>query len=408
MAGESNVKFINASGSDFVGMYVGLGQQRVKELFNLARKNTPCIVFIDEIDSIGKNRNNSKQFTHSEHSTTLNQLLVQMDGFVSSDNILVIGATNMKESLDPALIRSGRFDRNIVFDLPNMYERKQLFELYMGSKIIDENILSNKEKTINKLSKLTAGLSGADICNIVNQGVINSLADLDKESDKVSDKVSDKKSDKNKYTHYVKMDHITKAIDEIVVGFEKKERLMSSDEKCIVSYHEAGHCLLAYLLKGCSNPIKVSIIPRGDAALGFSQSEPNDRKLWKKSELNDRLCMIYGGRIAEEIIFGSDSITTGASDDIEKATKIAYSMITKYGFDDDISQINYGENSSQQTQYLIDTKVKEILSDAYNRGKKILSDNKNYLEKIAQHLLENEILYASDIEKIMPNLADTI
>ena len=472
LAGESKVNFISASGSDFVGMYVGLGQQRVKQIFNLAKKNTPCIIFIDEIDSIGKNRNNSKQVTHVEHSTTLNQLLVQMDGFVSSENIIIIGATNMKDTLDPALLRSGRFDRNIVFDLPNINERKQLFELYMKPIVLHEDIKSSWEKTISDLSKLCAGLSGADIANIVNQSVINSLgrqhsifkqSNLIESDIKSENRRSNTKSDtKTKLTKLtktksdteltksdtklieltkltkltkliktklyeqisepisepiskpiisesisepisVKIEDIMKAIDEIIVGFEKRERLMSLDEKRIVSYHEAGHCLLAYLLEGCSNPIKVSIVPRGDAALGFSQSESDDRKLWKKSELIDRLCMIYGGRIAEEIKFDSKSITTGASDDIEKATKLAYSMVTKYGFYEEIGQINYGDNLSQQTQHLIDTKVKDILSHAYNRGKDILKRNNHYLEKIAHHLLEKEILYASDLEKIMNN-----
>jgi ATP-dependent metalloprotease FtsH len=398
LAGESNVAFINASGSDFSGMFVGQGQQRVKQLFNLARKNAPCIVFIDEIDSVGKNRNNTKNLSHSEHSTTLNQLLVQMDGFVSSDNVIIIGATNMKDSLDPALLRSGRFDRNIVFDLPNLNERKELFELYMKPIILDQTILSDKTNIINELSKLTSGLSGADIANIINQSTINSLVDTK------TDTQTDTKTD----TKTVKIQHIMKAIDEIIVGFEKKERLMSSEEKKIVSYHEAGHCLLSYLLKGCTKPIKVSIVPRGDAALGFSQSESDDRKLWKKSELFDRLCMIYGGRIAEEIIFSSESITTGASDDIEKATKLAYSMVTKYGFDDKIGKINYGDNLSQKTQYLIDAKVKKILSEAYDRGKDILERNKDYLEMIAHRLLEKEILYASDLEEIMPELASSI
>jgi cell division protease FtsH len=201
------------------------------------------------------------------------------------------------------------------------------------------------------------------------------------------------------------MKNIMKAIDEIIVGFEKKERLMSLEEKKIVSYHEAGHCLLAYVLKACANPIKVSIIPRGDAALGFSQQEEIDKKLWKKTELIDRLCVIYGGRIAEEITF--DSITTGAYDDIEKATKLAYSMVTKYGFYDQIGTINLDDSMSEQTRHLVDQKVREVISETYSRAKQILIMHKDYLEIIANHLFENEILYASDLEILLPNIANT-
>jgi ATP-dependent Zn protease len=304
--------------------------------------------------------------------------------------------------------------------LPNVDERKKLFELYTKSIVLDKTILDNKTETINKLSKLTAGLSGADIANIVNQSIINSLGYVESESVAVSKTESvavsniesvavtntNTESDQLKC---VKMNHIMKAIDEVIVGFEKRERLMSLEEKKIVSYHEAGHCLLSYMLKNCLNPIKVSIIPVGDSALGFSQSEPDDRKLWKKSELMDRLCVIYGGRIAEEITFGS--ITTGAYDDIEKATKLANSMVTKYGFFDDVGLISFDEsnkNISKQSQIIIDNKIKEILNDAYLRGKDILLKNQESLNNIANYLFENEVIYGTDLEKLAPGLENSI
>lgn len=379
IAGEAKTSFINISGSDFIDKYVGVGAKRIKKLFEHARKNAPCIIFIDEIDSIGKTRNNSNSDCN-EYSQTINKLLCEMDGFNENDNILVIAATNMKQILDPALTRSGRFDRNIVFDIPNIEERKKLFRLYLNKIKISKDIQKNFNKTCSKLAKITSGLSAADIANVVNQSIIIHL--------------------KNKETGTT-FKNLEQAIEEILVGVKKKERLMTKEEKNIVAHHEAGHALVAYLLKNTTPPIKVSIIPRGEAALGYAQQELNDKKLYSKDELYDKMCVLLGGRIAEEIIF--NKITTGAYDDIEKLTKIALDIVSKYGMSE-IGIINYDFNDtyiSDTIKLQIDTEMRLLIKKMYDITKELLLKHKNELIKIANHLLKKEVLLKDEIKNLI-------
>jgi len=380
IAGEAETSFINISGSDFIEKYVGVGAKRIKKLFELARKNSPCIIFIDEIDSIGKKRN-SVNSEGQEYSQTINKLLCEMDGFNENDNILIIAATNMKQILDPALTRSGRFDRNIVFDIPNIDERKKLFKLYLNKIKISKDIEKNFNKTCSKLAKITSGLSAADIANVVNQSIIIHL-----------------KNNKETGTTFKNLEQ---AIEEILVGVKKKERLMTKEEKNIVAHHEAGHALVAYLLKNTTPPIKVSIIPRGEAALGYAQQELNDKKLYSKDELYDKMCVLLGGRIAEEIIF--NKITTGAYDDIEKLTKLSLDIVSKYGMSE-IGIINYDFNDtyiSDTIKLQIDTEMRLLIKKMYDITKELLLKNKNELIKIANHLLKKEVLLKDEIKNLI-------
>jgi len=380
IAGEAETSFINISGSDFIEKYVGVGAKRIKKLFELARKNSPCIIFIDEIDSIGKKRN-SVNSEGQEYSQTINKLLCEMDGFNENDNILIIAATNMKQILDPALTRSGRFDRNIVFDIPNIDERKKLFKLYLNKIKISKDIEKNFIKTCSKLAKITSGLSAADIANVVNQSIIIHL-----------------KNNKETGTTFKNLEQ---AIEEILVGVKKKERLMTKEEKNIVAHHEAGHALVAYLLKNTTPPIKVSIIPRGEAALGYAQQELNDKKLYSKDELYDKMCVLLGGRIAEEIIF--NKITTGAYDDIEKLTKLSLDIVSKYGMSE-IGIINYDFNDtyiSDTIKLQIDTEMRLLIKKMYDITKELLLKNKNELIKIANHLLKKEVLLKDEIKNLI-------
>lgn len=379
IAGESGVSFIHCSGSDFNDRFIGMGSNRVGQLFKLARDNSPSIIFIDEIDSIGASRDNHSGSISHEHNVTLNKLLVEMDGFSDNDNILVIASTNRHKSLDDALTRSGRFDRKIVIDLPNVNERKGIFMLYL------ERITLKKEEIndiATKMSKKTSGVSGADISNICNQAAILAV-----------------REDKEK----VEWIHLEKAIDDILIGIEKRSRMMTDKEKNIVAHHEAGHALLGYLLEDCSPPIKVSIIPRGVDALGFSQQEPEEKKLYNKEELLSKISVLLAGRAAEEIIFGQ--ITTGAADDIEKVTQLVYAMITNYGLNKKIGLLSYEKsrqyNIGQNKLDEIETEMKRITDEIYDWTLKIIEQNKNKIEILAVSLLENEILLGEDIERLI-------
>jgi AFG3 family protein len=377
IAGESNVSFIHCSGSDFNDRFIGMGSNRVGQLFKLARDNSPSIIFIDEIDSIGASREGYSNGVSHEHNVTLNKLLVEMDGFSDNENILVIASTNRHKSLDSALTRSGRFDRKLVIDLPNIAERQEIFNLYLD-KIPIEDI----DDFSLKLAKKTSGVSGADVSNICNQAAILAVRE---EKD------------------FVEWNHLERAIDDILIGIEKRSRMMTDQEKKIVAHHEAGHALMGYLLKDCSPPIKVSIIPRGVDALGFSQQEPEEKKLYNKDELLSKVSVLYGGRAAENIIF--DSVTTGASDDIEKATDILYSMITTYGLNDEMPLLNYSK--SRQTnigidkQNIIENQMTDKSNKIYQWTKDILDSNKELIIKLATSLLENEVLLGEDISELI-------
>jgi AFG3 family protein len=390
LASEAGIDLLQTSGSEFVEIYVGVGAARIRKLFENARSKKNCIIFIDEIDAVGRKRSDLNR-DNSERDNTLNQLLVEMDGFNASSNIIVFAATNIVKTLDPALLRSGRFDKKVIFDSPNVDEREKMFELYLNS------ININKSVDKRDLAKRSAGLTGADIANVSNQAKILAIR-----------RITESKTNKNGKIVLTTED-INKAIDEVMIGMEKRERQMTDEEKNIVSHHEAGHALMGYLLKNSSPPIKVSIIPRGEAALGFSQPEPRDKKLYKYVDLYDQICVFLGGRVAEEVIFGS--ITTGASDDIERLTRIAYGMVVRYGMVEELGAVNYTDVAkiSSEVRAKIDTKVKEIVNSAYNRTRQILQDHKENIEKLGKKLLETETLLLKDIEELIdPKLRDSI
>jgi len=379
IAGESGVSFIHCSGSDFNDRFIGMGSNRVGQLFKLARDNSPSIIFIDEIDSIGAARDNYGGGISHEHNVTLNKLLVEMDGFADNENILVIASTNRHKSLDDALTRSGRFDRKIVIDLPNANERKEIFKLYLDRISVNKD---NKGDFAYKMSKKTSGVSGADISNICNQAAILAVRE-EKE--------------------VIEWIHLEKAIDDIIIGIEKRSRMMTEKERNIVAHHEAGHALLGYLLEDCSPPIKVSIIPRGVDALGFSQQEPEEKKLYNKEELLSKVSVLLGGRAAEEVMFGK--ITTGAADDIEKVTQLVYSMITNYGLNEKIGLLSYEKsrqyNIGQNKLDDIENEMKNITDNIYNWTKEIISKHEDKIRKLAESLLSEEILLGEDIEELI-------
>ena len=383
IAGESGVHFLSISGSDFNELYVGSGSNRVKELFDKARKLQPCIIFIDEIDGVG-----SKRFTfnsHRENDVTLNKLLVEMDGFESNENILIIGATNNSKNLDPALTRSGRFDKKIVMDFPNYEERRDICELYFNK--VKFNLQDNeKEIFINKLSKQTTGCTGADIKNIINQSAIIAV------------------KNKNKS---VTIHDVENAIDDVIIGSKVYSRKLSQKEKEIVAHHEAGHAFMSYILKNMTPPIKVSIVPRGEAALGFSQQEPDENKLYTEQYLVEIICVLYGGRVSEKVFF--DDVTTGAYDDIERATEIAHKIVTKYGFNKKIglNNIYLQKNEEKHNTYsddltkTVDEEINKLLNNCYKKTLSIISKNKDKVKKIAVELLEKETIAKDDIEFLM-------
>jgi ATP-dependent Zn protease len=452
LAGESGVTFIPISGSDFLDPYVGGGVKKIQSLFNVARKNTPSIVFIDEIDSIGKKRSSGLS-EHGEYGRTLNKLLTEIDGFSKEDEILVIAATNMPNSLDKALTRSGRFDRKIIFDPPNIKERQELFKLYMSKIKLNKELEDNIDKYTDRLAKMTAGMSGADIANIVNHAIGMSLkksklnTDNKKEDKKLNiEFVYDKSIDKEEFRKFLlealddetknnivvkpkdnednqetnddedtnddgaTYEDIKKAIDEITVGMEKRERTLTEKERNFVAHHEAGHSLTSYLIEQTESPIKTSIVPRGIGALGYSQQEPVDKKLYTKAELFGRICVCMGGRVAEKIMFNHTS--TGASNDLEQATRIAYSMITHYGMGKELGPISteldtnnpYKNLISNQTHQLIDKEAKTILLQAEELTITLLNDNIESLKKMANYLLENEIMDQDELRNIVPNI----
>lgn len=378
IASQANVSFISVTGSDFHEMFVGVGATRMKSLFATARKNSPCIIFIDEIDSLGMKRTNNVY--NSEGNSVLNKLLTEMDGFGNNENIIIIAATNRPDTLDEALMRSGRFDRKLIFDKPNVNERKELYKLYLKGKKISADL---SDELILELSKHSASLTGADIKNVCNQSGIVCLRENNESID---------------YTH------LNKAIDELLVGNEKKERLMSKEEKERVAWHEAGHCLLGCLLKYSEPPIKVSIIPRGIAALGYSMQEPSDKKLHLEYEIYSKIMVLFGGRIAENLKYGS--ISTGAYDDYEKATALAKMVVTKYCFNTMLSiDLDEGANNrliiGEKQKNEIYTNINRILKLLYKQSEKIIEDNRVLLDSIAEKLLEKEEILKSEIEELI-------
>jgi len=370
-----DIPLITASGSEFIEKYVGVGAKRVRDLFAKAKGKKKCIIFIDEIDAVGQRRDKSD---NSERASTVNQLLTEMDGFEEKDNVIVFAATNLIKTLDPALIRSGRFDKKVYFDLPNNNEREQLCELYLK----DMKLPSNLNYTI--LSERTAGLSGADIANIANQAKIHAIQN-------------------NNTDNTLKEEDIQCAIDEVMIGREKRERMMSKEERERVSYHEAGHCLMGFILKHTEQPVKVSIVPRGEAALGYSQQKPSNKKLMTREEILCRISVLLGGRSAEKIIYGN--VSTGASDDIEKVSTLITNYTNCWGMNETIGPLNPDVmgNIGKQLNNDIMTRCKDIIEDIENQTIKILKKYKQHMEIIAKDLLENETIEYDRIKNLISN-----
>ena len=382
VAGEAKVPFFSLSGSDFVEMFVGVGASRVRDLFKMAKSKSPSIIFIDEIDAIGRARGKS-QITgaNDERENTLNQLLTEMDGFGTNHHVIVVAATNRADILDRALTRAGRFDRQIYIDLPELDERKEIFGVHTKKLKIEKNL------DLDFLAKQTPGFSGADIANICNEAALNAA------------KHNKKKIDKEDFLE---------AIDRIVGGLEKKNKLVSKTERETVAYHEAGHATVSWLLEHAAPLIKVTIVPRG-RSLGAAWYLPEERQLTTKEQIFDEMCVAMGGRAAEELIF--KKITTGALSDLEKVTKQARAMIAFFGLNEKVGNVTYYDSTGQESPFtkpyseftakLIDEEIKKITSKAYEKAKKILSDNKKGLVSIAKLLLEKEVIFKQDVEGIL-------
>ncbi|MGE4443485.1 MAG: ATP-dependent zinc metalloprotease FtsH [Candidatus Altimarinota bacterium] len=378
VAGESNVPFLSISGSEFVEMFVGVGASRVRDLFEQAKKIAPSIIFIDEIDAIGKKRGPGLGGGHDEREQTLNQILTEMDGFDQDTNVIIMAATNRADVLDKALLRPGRFDRKVTINLPNLEDREKILLVHSKNKPLAKDV------NYKSLASQTVGFSGADLGNLINEAAI----------------ITARKNLKE-----ITNEIITEAFEKIVMGLTKKSQVMNDEEKKITAYHEVGHALVGKLLPHTDPVHKVSIISRG-GALGVTWFLPErDRLLVSKAKYLDELATLYGGRVAEEIFFGKDNITTGASNDIERATKIARDMVTRFGMDEEIGAENFANDSvngnhlgaegaakpfSDNTQNLIDKKVKEILGNAYNTARELITKNKDLHIKISEDLLTKE------------------
>ncbi|WP_394990118.1 ATP-dependent zinc metalloprotease FtsH [Emticicia sp.] len=380
VAGEASVPFFSLSGSDFVEMFVGVGAARVRDLFKQAKEKAPCIIFIDEIDAVGRSRGRgSMPGANDERENTLNSLLVEMDGFGSDAGIIILAATNRPDVLDPALMRPGRFDRQISVDVPDLVGREAIFKVHMKPLKLSDNI------DVKKLAAQTPGFAGAEIANVCNEAAL-----LAARRGKPS----------------IEMKDFHDAIDREIGGLEKKNKLISPEEKEIVAYHEAGHAVAGWFLEHANPLVKVSIVPRGIAALGYAQYLPKEQYLYRTEQLFDEMCMTLGGRAAEDVVFGK--ISTGALSDLERITKSAYGMISIYGMNDKIGNVSFydskgqGEMSftkpySEDTAKIIDEEVKKLIQSAYVRTRELLMDKRDELEKIAQELLKKEILYQSDL-----------
>jgi cell division protease FtsH len=389
IAGEARVPFFSISGSDFVEMFVGVGASRVRDMFDQAKKHAPCIIFIDEIDAVGRHRGAGLGGGHDEREQTLNQLLVEMDGFEGGEGVIVIAATNRPDVLDPALLRPGRFDRQVVVGLPDVKGREQILKVHMRKVPLAEDV----EPMV--VARGTPGFSGADLANLVNEAALFAARENAKE---------------------VRMDHFDKARDKILMGTERRSMAMSEDEKTLTAYHEAGHAIVGRMVPEHDPVYKVTIIPRG-RALGVTMYLPEgDKYSYNRTAIESQLCSLYGGRVAEELIFGVDKVTTGASNDIERATKMARNMVTKWGLSDELGPIAYGEeedevflgrsvtqhkNVSDDTARKIDEVVRKILDRAYARTTTILSENSDKLHAMAKLLLEYETIDVPQIDAIM-------
>jgi cell division protease FtsH len=381
VAGEAQVPFFSLSGSDFVEMFVGVGASRVRDLFKKAKDKAPAIIFIDEIDAIGRARGkNQMTGSNDERENTLNQLLTEMDGFGTNDHVIVIAATNRADVLDRALVRAGRFDRQIYVDLPELTERKEIFEVHLAPLKTDDNL------DVDFLAKQTPGFSGADIANMCNEAALIAARN-DKES--------------------VEKQDFLDAVDRIIGGLEKKNKIISKQERKVIAFHEAGHATVSWMLEHAAPLVKVTIVPRGKS-LGAAWYLPEERQITTREQMMDEMCAALGGRAAEKIIFGK--VSTGALSDLEKVTRQATSMVTVYGLSEKIGNISYydssGQNSSfnkpysEQTARTIDEEVRALTEEAYAKALQVLEDNKESLSKLAAELLTKEVIFREDLETI--------
>lgn len=381
MAGEAQVPFFSLSGSDFVEMFVGVGASRVRDLFKQAREKAPCVIFIDEIDAIGRARGKNMMMSNDERESTLNQLLVEMDGFGTDTGIIVLAATNRPDVLDSALLRPGRFDRQISIDKPDVKGREAIFKVHLKPIKVSEKV------DIHKLAEQTPGFAGADIANVCNEAALIAA---------------------RKGKGAVDMGDFQDAVDRVIGGLEKKNKIISPEEKKIIAYHEAGHAICGWFLEHAYPLLKVTIVPRGTAALGYAQYTPKEQYLYNTDQLHDQICMTLGGRASEEIFFGK--ISTGAQNDLQQITRIATAMVTVYGMSDKVGNISYydpqAENQfqkpySEETAKMIDDEVRSLIDEAYTRTKDLLTDKRGEVEKLAEALLDKEVLFQSDVESLI-------
>ncbi|MCE2772592.1 MAG: ATP-dependent zinc metalloprotease FtsH [Bacteroidetes bacterium] len=381
VAGEAKVPFFSLSGSDFVEMFVGVGASRVRDLFKQAKEKSPCIIFIDEIDAIGRARGRSvSQGANDERENTLNQLLTEMDGFGTNSGVIILAATNRADILDRALLRAGRFDRQIYVDLPDLNERKAIFQVHLKPLKLD------KALDLDFLAKQTPGFSGADIANICNEAAL------------IAARHNKKTVDKQDFLD---------AVDRVIGGLEKKNKIISLDEKRIIAFHEAGHATVSWMLKHAAPLVKVTIVPRG-RSLGAAWYLPEERQLTTTEQFIDEMCATLGGRAAEDVIF--DQVSTGALSDLERVTKQAYAMVMYYGLNDKVGNISFYDSTGQEysfqkpysnkTAEVIDEEVKKMVDAAYEKAKQILRDNRSKLEQLAKVLLEREVIFKEDLEQI--------
>ncbi len=389
IAGEAKVPFFTISGSDFVEMFVGVGASRVRDMFEQAKKHAPCIIFIDEIDAVGRHRGAGLGGGHDEREQTLNQLLVEMDGFEGNEGVIVIAATNRPDVLDPALLRPGRFDRQVVVPLPDLRGREQILKVHMRKVPVADDVQASV------IARGTPGFSGADLANLVNEAALFAARDGERT---------------------VTMAHFEKAKDKIMMGAERKSMVMSEEEKKLTAYHESGHAIVGRLVPEHDPVHKVTIIPRG-RALGVTMFLPTeDRYSYSKQRLESQICSLFGGRIAEELVFGPEKVTTGASNDIQRTTEIARNMVTRWGLSERLGPLTYSEeeeevflghsvtqrkNVSDETAHIIDEEIRSIIDSNYQRARKILTENMDKLHLMAEALMKYETIDAEQIDDIM-------
>ncbi|CAG9835500.1 unnamed protein product [Diabrotica balteata] len=385
VATEANVPFLSMNGSEFIEMIGGLGAARVRDLFKEARKRSPCIIYIDEIDAVGRKRSGrlGAEGISGESEQTLNQLLVEMDGMASKENVIMLGSTNRPDILDKALLRPGRFDRHILIDYPDLVERKQIFEQHLKGIALEQT----PDTYSKRLAYLTPGFSGADIANVCNEAALHAA------------RLKKKKVEKEDLEY---------AVERLVGGTEKRNHAMSPQEKRVVAYHESGHALVGWLLEHTDALLKVTIVPRTSLALGFAQYIPRDQKLYTKEELFDRMCMILGGRAAEAVVF--NRVTTGAQNDLEKVTKMAYAQVKEFGMNENIGLVSFPEQEekdlgrrpySKTLTNLIDAESRTLVARAYQHTENVLRKNRKLLEALAEALLVKETLNYDDVEKLL-------